>query len=77
VQDAAYRLWSVYLARRSVNKGPRNTNKGVSINAPGPEGRWPMALSPGRLSLGYPARAVTPTAADGLDNLFAVIAYGA
>jgi hypothetical protein len=25
----------------------------------------------------YPARAATPTAADGLDNLFAVIAYGA
>jgi len=36
-----------------------------------------MALSPGRLSLGYLARAVTPTAADGLDNFFAVIAYGA
>jgi hypothetical protein len=30
--------------------------------------------SPGRLSLGYLALAATPAAADGLDNLFAVIA---
>ena len=63
-----------------MNKGPRETPteglvlrsrplKGCSQKAEARKGP-----SPGRLSLGYLALAATPAAADGLDNLFAVIA---